>query len=78
MQILLLYGTNEGQTGKIAAFLAEQLARCGHQVTTASASDVQAPPDPRRFDAVLVAASVHLGRYQRVTSATIGVACRSA
>jgi menaquinone-dependent protoporphyrinogen IX oxidase len=46
MQILLLYGTNEGQTGKIAAFLAEQLARCGHQVTTASASDVQAPPDP--------------------------------
>jgi len=33
MQILLLYGTNEGQTGKIAAFVADQLARCGHQIT---------------------------------------------
>lgn len=64
MQILLLYGTNEGQTGKIAAFVADQLARCGHQITTVSASDVQTPPDPHRFDAVLVAASVHLGRYQ--------------
>ncbi|HKF96821.1 MAG TPA: flavodoxin domain-containing protein [Steroidobacteraceae bacterium] len=64
MQILLVYGTNEGQTQKIAAFVADRLARCGHQVTTASASDAQTPPDPHRFEAVLVAASVHLGRYQ--------------
>lgn len=68
MQILLLYGTNEGQTGKIAAFVADQLVRRGHQVTTVNATHVQTPPDPQpdphRFDAVLVAASVHLGRYQ--------------
>jgi menaquinone-dependent protoporphyrinogen oxidase len=64
MQILLVYGTNEGHTQKIAAFVAEHLARRGHQVTTAGASDARIPPDPRKFDAVLIAASVHLGRYQ--------------
>jgi len=64
MQILLVYGTNEGQTEKIAAFVADRLARCGHQVTTVSASDARTTPDPHRFDAMLVAASVHLGRYQ--------------
>ena len=64
MQIQLVYGTNEGHTQKIAAFVAEHLARRGHQVTTAGASDAGIPPDPRTFDAVLIAASVHLGRYQ--------------
>jgi menaquinone-dependent protoporphyrinogen oxidase len=64
MQILLVYGTNEGHTGKIAAFVTERLARRGHEVTTVSASDARPPPDPARFDAVLIAASVHLGRYQ--------------
>jgi menaquinone-dependent protoporphyrinogen oxidase len=64
MQILLVYGTNEGHTQKIAAFVASHLERRGHHVTTANASDARTPPDPHRFDAVLVAASVHLGRYQ--------------
>jgi menaquinone-dependent protoporphyrinogen oxidase len=64
MQILLVYGTNEGHTQKIAAFVANHLQRHGHHVTTANASDARTPPDPHRFDAVLVAASVHLGRYQ--------------
>jgi menaquinone-dependent protoporphyrinogen oxidase len=64
MQILLIYGTNEGQTQKIARFLSERLARQGHQVVTVDASEPATLPDPRRFEAVLVAASVHLGRYQ--------------
>lgn len=64
VQILVVYGTNEGQTQKIARFVSERLARQGHQVVTADASEASALPDPRRFEAVLVAASVHLGRYQ--------------
>jgi menaquinone-dependent protoporphyrinogen oxidase len=64
MHILVVYGTNEGQTQKIARFVSERLARQGHQVVTADASEAPALPDPRRFEAVLVAASVHLGRYQ--------------
>jgi menaquinone-dependent protoporphyrinogen oxidase len=64
MQILVVYGSNEGQTEKITRFVAEHLERQGHQVVTANTSETPALPDPRRFEAVLVAASVHLGRYQ--------------
>ncbi len=63
MQILVVYGTSEGQTRKIASFLSERLTRRGARVVTADAADADAP-DPRGFDAILVAASVHLGRYQ--------------
>jgi menaquinone-dependent protoporphyrinogen oxidase len=64
MKVLLVYATTEGQTQKIAAFVTDRLARLGHQVVTANAADAGALPDPRRFDAVIIAASVHLGRYQ--------------
>ena len=64
MQILVVYGTDEGQTEKIARFVAERLERQGHRVVTANAGAAPALPDPRRFEAVVVAASVHLGRYQ--------------
>jgi len=64
MRILVVYGTNDGQTRKIARFVSERFARQGHQVVTADVSEAPALPDPRRFEAVLVAASVHLGRYQ--------------
>jgi menaquinone-dependent protoporphyrinogen oxidase len=64
MQILLVYATTEGQTQKIAAFVANRLARQGHEVVTANAGDARALPDPRLFDAILIAASVHLGSYQ--------------
>ncbi len=63
MQILVVYGTSEGQTRKIVSFLAECLTRRGDRVVTANAADPQ-PPDPHGFDAVLIAASLHLGRYQ--------------
>ena len=64
MRILLLYGTSEGQTRKIAGFVAERLDAQGHRVVTADAADTRLMPDPHAFDAILVAASVHLGRYQ--------------
>jgi menaquinone-dependent protoporphyrinogen oxidase len=61
---LILYGTTEGQTRKIAAFLRDRLAQAGHTVTMVDA--VEAPPDldPHRFDRVILAGSVHIGRYQ--------------
>ena len=64
MQVLLVYGTSEGQTRKIAAFVADRLSRRGHQVVTADAGEAGSLPDPRSFDAVIIAASVHIGRYQ--------------
>jgi len=64
MQVLLVYGTTDGHTQKIAGFVADRLGRHGHQVVVANAGDGRPFPDPRIFDAILVAASVHLGRYQ--------------
>jgi menaquinone-dependent protoporphyrinogen oxidase len=64
MRVLVVYGTTEGQTRKIADFVAQRLARRGHEVVSANAGGVPSLPDPRRFDAILIAASVHLGRYQ--------------
>ncbi|MBV8405253.1 MAG: protoporphyrinogen oxidase [Gammaproteobacteria bacterium] len=64
MRVLLVYGSSEGQTRKIAAFAADCLRSLGHRVICADAKDALALPHPGEFDAVLIAASVHLGRYQ--------------
>lgn len=65
MNVLLVYGTSEGQTGKVARFVAERLRQRGHRVLTANAAESGFIPEPGTFDAVLIAASVHAGRYQR-------------
>lgn len=64
MNLLLLYGTTEGQTGKIAGFVADHLVQQGHQAQLVNASDATRAVDPRDFDAVIIAASLHAGRYQ--------------
>ena len=62
-RILVLYGTTEGQTGKIAHTLADALRAAG---VSADVADAGADwPDARRYDAVIVAASIHAGGYQR-------------
>ena len=64
MNLLLVYGTTEGQTRKIARFVADHLAQLGHQTELLNAIDATPAIDPRDFDAVIIAASVHEGRYQ--------------
>jgi len=62
-RILVLYGTSEGQTAKVARFLADALRETG---AAADVADAGADwPDARRYDAVIVAASIHAGGYQR-------------
>lgn len=63
MKLLLVYGTTEGQTQKIAQFVADHLAHLGHQAEVVNAID-EVTADLRKFDAVIIAASVHAGRYQ--------------
>jgi menaquinone-dependent protoporphyrinogen oxidase len=62
MKILVLYATTEGQTRKIAVFVAKQLD--GDAVSLVDAAE--APPDlkPASFDAVILAASLHSHAYQ--------------
>jgi len=64
MKFLLVYGTTEGQTQKIAQFVADRLTQLGHQTNLVNAVSPSAAPDPCVFDAVIIAASVHAGRYQ--------------
>jgi menaquinone-dependent protoporphyrinogen oxidase len=63
--VLVLYGTTEGQTAKIAGFLAERLRRAGATVTQVDASSDSPLPAPEMYDAVIVAASVHASGYQK-------------
>ena len=62
-RLLILYGTTDGQTAKIARFVATELRRLGAEVDVCNAAT--ADPDPRDYAGVVVAASVHAGGYQR-------------
>jgi menaquinone-dependent protoporphyrinogen oxidase len=61
MKILIIYGTSEGQTRKIARFMEEVLQEEQHKVVIADASDE--PPAPTNFDMVLIGSSVHMHKY---------------
>jgi menaquinone-dependent protoporphyrinogen oxidase len=65
MKTLIAYGTTEGQTRKIADFVAIRLRKLGDQVTLVEA--VEAPWDlrPNEYDAAILAASLHAGIYQK-------------
>ena len=62
-RILVVYGTTDGHTAKVAGALVEALQQNGAVTDIHAAND--AAPDPQSYDAVLVAASVHAGGYQR-------------
>lgn len=64
MKILILYGTTEGQTRKVCTFLAERLRAKGAEVELADATAGEGA-DPNAFDAAILAASLHVGQYQR-------------
>jgi menaquinone-dependent protoporphyrinogen oxidase len=62
MHILVLYATVEGQTGKIAEFVAKRLTDSGHTVATVNA-ETSDPISVRGFDGVVLAGSVHQRRH---------------
>jgi len=62
-RILVLYGTTEGQTRKIAEVLATEMRVRGADVDLADAAVDR--PVASAYAAVVVAASVHAGGYQR-------------
>lgn len=63
-RILILYGTTDGQTAKIAAALAETLQVEGALVDVVDAGARVPPPRADAYGAVIVAASVHASGYQ--------------
>lgn len=63
IRMLVLYGTTEGQTARIAEALAGAMRAQGVEVELADAATRDPAPD--EYAAVVVAASVHAGGYQR-------------
>jgi menaquinone-dependent protoporphyrinogen oxidase len=63
--ILVLYGTTDGQTAKIAAAIASTLRIEGAQVHLVNAARQAPDPRPEDYAGVIVAASVHAGGYQK-------------
>lgn len=62
MQLLVLYDSVEGQTKKIAEFIASQLDSKGMEVFLTQASDPTFC-DPAQYDAAILCAPVHIGAY---------------
>lgn len=63
--ILIAYGTTDGHTAKIAAFMGSVLRSTGAQVDIVRVGVDGADPYPERYDAVVVAGSLQAGGYQR-------------
>lgn len=64
MQILLGYCSSQGHTRKIARFIMSHIANQGHSVEMLELKNA-VDLDLSQFDKVILAASVHVGRYQR-------------
>lgn len=63
MKILVGYATTEGQTRKICRFVADHLIAAGHSVELLNV-DAAEGLDVARFDRVILAGSLHVGRFQ--------------
>ncbi|WP_132060939.1 flavodoxin domain-containing protein [Halorussus amylolyticus] len=62
--LLVIYGTGEGQTAKIAERIAATISKRGHEASTL---DVRDRPDSftlEVYEAVVVGASIHVGKHQ--------------
>jgi menaquinone-dependent protoporphyrinogen oxidase len=64
MRILIVHGSTQGQTRKIAEFAAERWRDQGHDVAVFDAALIASTLDPLGYDVTLVAASLHAGTYQ--------------
>ena len=65
MHILILYGSIEGQTQKIAERIAEVLRSKGQQVTTESGKQLPADFSPDPYDAAIIGGAIHIGKYPK-------------
>ncbi len=64
-RVLIVFGTGEGHTAKVAQALGRTLGKGGSSVDVVEARRGLVPPQAQDYDAVLVAGSVHFGHYQR-------------
>jgi menaquinone-dependent protoporphyrinogen oxidase len=65
MNILIVYGTVEGQTRKVAEFLASRFRSQAQNVDLLDAGKMGLGPDPADYDATILASPVRMGAYRR-------------
>lgn len=69
LRLLIVYGSTEGQTRRIAERMTTIAREAGHEVTALDSTALPGRLDLQEFDAVLVGASVHQGRHQEAVVA---------
>jgi len=75
-RFLVVYGTGEGQTARVAARIGEVLTDRGHDVAVSDIEDAGAGTDPDEFDAVLVGSSIHVGAHHDAIRDYVGTNLR--
>lgn len=65
MNVLIVYGTIEGQTGKIARFVEAEVRKAGHTARMLDAEKITAPVSFDDIDRVIIAGSVHERRHPK-------------
>ncbi|MBA2662721.1 MAG: menaquinone-dependent protoporphyrinogen IX dehydrogenase [Bradymonadaceae bacterium] len=71
-QIAIVYGTTEGQTRKISEHIANTLDERNCEVVILSAKELPDNFAVDDFDAVIVGASIHAGKYQKEVVEFVG------
>ncbi len=64
MRILVVYGTHDGQTRKVAEFLADRWRKQSHTVELCEAAHLPKGLDPAAFNEIVVASSMRMGAYR--------------
>ncbi len=75
MKILIGYATTDGQTRKIARFVADHLADAGHATELLNVEDAEGL-ELARFGAAVLAGSLHVGGYQKALAAFVSTHAR--
>jgi menaquinone-dependent protoporphyrinogen oxidase len=65
LSFLVIYGTGEGQTEKVAARLVEAIEDRGHDARAVNVRDRPSDRDVEESDAVIVGSSIHIGKHGR-------------
>ena len=71
LNVLVVYGTTEGQTRKIAERTATQIRECGHEAVLRDSAALASDSDFETFHAFIVAASVHQQQHQETITAFV-------
>jgi menaquinone-dependent protoporphyrinogen oxidase len=64
LNVLIVYGTTEGQTRKIAEWTAKRIRERGHQAKLLDSASLESDLDLDTYDAIIIAASVHQECHQ--------------